>query len=173
MRIEKCWFCSSNIYPGKGVRFVRGDCTVFNFCISKCYKLFKLRRNPRKIKWTKISRMIRGKQIVDHPINEFEKRMDEPMIYSREKFAHAIAAIPQIINLKEKLDMLYKKEKILSFFTIGAITCAIYKPIYAKSDISVFVFLVKFLSEILEITAENGISYTLHQFVKIGYVVKA
>lgn len=68
---------------------------------------------------------------------------------------------------------LYKKEKILSFFTIRAITCAIYKPIYAKSDISVFVFLVKFLSEILEITAENGISYTLHQFVKIGYVVKA
>lgn len=114
MRIEKCWFCSSNIYPGKGIRFVRGDCTVFNFCRSKCYKLFKLRRNPRKVKWTKISRMIRGKQIVDHPINEFEKRMDEPMIYSREKFAHAIAAIPQIISLKEKLDMLYKKEKILS-----------------------------------------------------------
>lgn len=114
MRLEKCWFCSATIYPGKGSRFVRGDCKAFNFCRSKCFKLFKLRLNPRKIKWTKISRVFRGKEVAENPINEFEKRMDVPQMYDREKTAEIVETIPKIIALRNKIEAAQTKDRIYS-----------------------------------------------------------
>ncbi len=49
-----CIFCGKNIKKGTGLMYVKKDGTIYNFCSSKCEKnLIKLKRNPRKVKWTK------------------------------------------------------------------------------------------------------------------------
>ncbi|WUR05210.1 ribosome biogenesis protein RLP24 [Vairimorpha necatrix] len=114
MRIEKCFFCSSNIYPGHGTVFVRNDSTVFRFCRSKCSKAFKKRKNPRKIKWTKISRKIRGKELLQDKIYEFEHKLQVPNIYDREVVNKTLEAIPRISCIRSKRESMFIKNRILS-----------------------------------------------------------
>ncbi|HEB37698.1 MAG TPA: 50S ribosomal protein L24e [Thermoplasmatales archaeon] len=49
-----CSFCGNEIEPGTGKLYIRKDGTIYHFCSSKCQKnLLKLKRVPRKIRWTR------------------------------------------------------------------------------------------------------------------------
>ncbi len=53
-RIHVCEFCGKEIEPGTGLMYVKLDGSIHWYCSSKCFKnAVKLRRDPRKLKWTK------------------------------------------------------------------------------------------------------------------------
>ncbi|GAB0099778.1 Probable ribosome biogenesis protein RLP24 [Sergentomyia squamirostris] len=112
MRIETCYFCSSKIYPGKGTQFVRNDCKVFKFCRSKCHRSFKMKRNPRKTRWTKAYRKTAGKELTIDPSFEFEKRRNVPIKYNRELWSRTLNAMNKITEIKERREKHFVMERL-------------------------------------------------------------
>ena len=102
MRIETCYVCSGPRYPGKGVMFVRNDCKVFHFCRSKCHKLFKMKLNPRKLKWTKAHRRAAGKEMTVDSSYDFERLRHRPVKYDRELMKTTVRAMDRVAEIKQK-----------------------------------------------------------------------
>lgn len=107
MRVEKCYFCSSPCYPGHGVAFVRNDGKQFRFCRSKCHKNFKMKRNPRKMRWTKAFRKAAGKEMTIDSTFEFEKRRNVPVRYDRELMATTTRAVRRVQEIRTKRERLH------------------------------------------------------------------
>ncbi|KAI3660320.1 hypothetical protein MP638_001757 [Amoeboaphelidium occidentale] len=112
MRIEKCYFCSSNVYPGKGIMFVRNDSKAFRFCRSKCHKNFKMKRNPRKVAWTKAFRRAQGKDMTLDSTFEFEKRRNVPVKYNREKMESTLKAMKRVLEIRQARQARFIKNRL-------------------------------------------------------------
>merc|ERR1712007_200241 len=100
MRIDKCWFCFSKLYPGHGITFVRNDAKIFRFCRSKCHKNFKMKRNPRKVKWTKAYRKLHGKELTKDTTFEFERKRNRPERYDRNLVQDTLKAIKKVEEVR-------------------------------------------------------------------------
>ncbi|KAI0797998.1 ribosomal protein L24e-domain-containing protein [Abortiporus biennis] len=112
MRIEKCYFCSKSVYPGHGSAFVRNDAKVFRFCTSKCHKNFKMKRNPRKVRWTKAFRKAAGKEMTIDSTIEFEKRRNVPVRYDRELVQTTVKAMKRIAEIKARREHAFWKNRM-------------------------------------------------------------
>mmetsp|Transcript_136059 Transcript_136059/g.339312 ORF Transcript_136059/g.339312 Transcript_136059/m.339312 type:complete len:179 (+) Transcript_136059:91-627(+) len=112
MRIEKCWFCSSNIYPGHGIMFVRNDCKTFRFCRSKCHKHFKMKHNPRRMKWTKAYRRAHGKEMIMDSTFNFEKKRLTPTRYNRNLMVKTVQAMQRVNQLREVRKERFAKQRL-------------------------------------------------------------
>ncbi|HID80221.1 MAG TPA: 50S ribosomal protein L24 [Ignisphaera sp.] len=49
---KRCSFCGKLIEPGTGLMYVKNDGTIYWFCSSKCFKSYKMGRDPKKLPWT-------------------------------------------------------------------------------------------------------------------------
>ncbi|MED6196261.1 60S ribosomal protein L24 [Stylosanthes scabra] len=72
-RTELCRFSGQKIYPGKGIRFVRGD--------SQCKRYFHNRLKPSKLTWTAMYRKQHKKDIAQEAVKKKRRATKRP--YSR------------------------------------------------------------------------------------------
>ncbi|BDD59913.1 ATPase-activating ribosome biosynthesis protein [Monascus purpureus] len=115
MRVETCHFCSRPVYPSKGITFVRNDARQFRFCRSKCHKNFKMKRQPRKLKWTKTHRAARGKEmIVDSSLllSQFAKKRNVPVKYDRNLVAATINAMQRVEEIRQRRERVFTKRRL-------------------------------------------------------------
>ncbi|CAR25915.1 hypothetical protein ZYGR_0A04880 [Zygosaccharomyces rouxii] len=112
MRIHQCHFCSSPVYPGHGIMFVRNDAKEFRFCRSKCHKAFKQRRNPRKLKWTKAFRKAAGKELAVDSTLTFAQRRNVPVRYNRELVDTTLKAMEKIEDIRKKRERAFYKNRM-------------------------------------------------------------
>ncbi|KAG2177915.1 hypothetical protein INT43_003162 [Umbelopsis isabellina] len=112
MHITRCYFCSGPCYPGHGTMFVRNDSKTFRFCRSKCHKNFKMKRNPRKIRWTKAFRKAAGKEMTIDSTFEFEKRRNVPVRYDRNLMATTVKAMKRVQEIRAKRERAFFKNRM-------------------------------------------------------------
>ncbi|ODV97287.1 hypothetical protein PACTADRAFT_38941 [Pachysolen tannophilus NRRL Y-2460] len=112
MRIYACHFCSSPVYPGHGIMFVRNDAKEFRFCRSKCHKAFKQRRNPRKLKWTKAFRKAAGKELAVDSTLTFAARRNVPVRYNRDLVSTTLKAMARVEEIRKKRERAFYKNRM-------------------------------------------------------------
>ncbi|CAH2447964.1 Ribosome biogenesis protein RLP24 (Ribosomal protein L24-like) [Komagataella phaffii CBS 7435] len=92
--------------------FVRNDAKEFRFCRSKCHKLFKQRRNPRKLKWTKAFRKAAGKELAVDSTLTFATKRNIPVRYNRELVATTLKAMARIEQIRQKRERAFYKNRM-------------------------------------------------------------
>ncbi|KAI0391504.1 ribosomal protein L24e-domain-containing protein [Xylariaceae sp. FL0594] len=112
MRVETCYFCSRPAYPGKGMMFVRNDGKSFRFCRSKCHKNFKMKRNPRKLGWTKAYRKAAGKEMTVDSTLQFAQRRNVPVRYNRTLWEQTMKAMARIQEIRTKRERVHYKKRM-------------------------------------------------------------
>jgi large subunit ribosomal protein L24e len=92
--------------------FVRNDAKEFRFCRSKCHKNFKMKRNPRKLKWTKAFRKAAGKEMVVDSSLTFNARRHVPVRYNRELVSDTLKAMTRIEEIRQKRERAFYKNRM-------------------------------------------------------------
>ncbi|KAF3770008.1 hypothetical protein M406DRAFT_325483 [Cryphonectria parasitica EP155] len=99
-------------YPSKGITFVRNDAKVFRFCRSKCHKNFKMKRNPRKLKWTKAFRKAAGKEMTVDSTLVFGARRNVPVKYDRDLVNKTLKAMERISEIRQRRERVFYKQRM-------------------------------------------------------------
>ena len=58
LKLDLCNFSGMKIYPSRGIRLARVDGKIYNFVNKKSRNAYLMKKNPRKIAWTVLYRLI-------------------------------------------------------------------------------------------------------------------
>ena len=84
----------------------------FRFCRSKCHKNFKMKRNPRKLKWTKAYRKNAGKEMVVDSTLQFAARRNVPVRYNRDLVQKTLKAMERISEIRSRRERVFYKKRM-------------------------------------------------------------
>jgi large subunit ribosomal protein L24e len=84
----------------------------FRFCRSKCNRNYKMKRNPRKLKWTKAYRRNAGKEMTVDSTLQFAMRRNEPVRYDRDLVNKTMAAMKRISEIRARRERVFYKKRM-------------------------------------------------------------
>ena len=91
---------------------IRCIAQIFRFCRSKCHNNFKMKRNPRKVRWTKAFRKAAGKEMVVDATFDFERKRNRAVKYDRELVGTTLRAMKRVQQIKTKREERFYKERM-------------------------------------------------------------
>jgi large subunit ribosomal protein L24e len=91
---------------------VRNDAKAFRFCKSKCHKNFKMKRNPRKLAWTKSFRRAHGKEMTVDSTLTFAQRRNVPVRYNRDLVQTTLKAMSRVSEIRAKRERAFYKARM-------------------------------------------------------------
>lgn len=71
-----------------------------------------MKRNPRKLKWTKAYRKNAGKEMVVDSTLQFAARRNVPVRYDRELFAKTLKAMERISEIRSRRERVFYKKRM-------------------------------------------------------------
>lgn len=84
----------------------------FRFCRSKCHRNFKMKRNPRKLKWTKAYRRNAGKEMTVDSTLLFGAQRNEPVRYDRDLVQKTLQAMGRISEIRARRERVFYKRRM-------------------------------------------------------------
>ncbi|KAI6005643.1 hypothetical protein EDD15DRAFT_2212802 [Pisolithus albus] len=73
---------------------------------------FRMKRNPRKVRWTKAFRKAHGKEMTIDSTIDFEKRRNVPVRYDRELVQTTIKAMKRIEDIKKRREHAFWRQRM-------------------------------------------------------------
>lgn len=73
-----------------------------------------MKRNPKKLRWTKAFRRATGRELKLDRTLEFEKRRNRPVRYDREVWEKTVKAIKKVEEIKQKRERRLYERRMLS-----------------------------------------------------------
>ncbi|KAL8714185.1 MAG: hypothetical protein Q9220_001914 [cf. Caloplaca sp. 1 TL-2023] len=73
---------------------------------------FKMKRNPRKLKWTKAFRKAAGKEMTVDTTLQFAARRNVPVRYNRDHVATTLKAMQRVSEIRAKRERVFYKSRM-------------------------------------------------------------